>query len=284
MKLGDLLSPERIIVPLAAADTRTAVERLVAALADEGVIEDAAVARRALLDRRNTEPDPPGAVAVVRHARAHGVTELAVALGVAPGPEVPPEKTEPEAAEPRAWCIVVAPFLPLTPDLQTAAALGRLLRQEGVVRRLLAAESPQDVLAIKPLVDMGIERGLTVRDIMARTVSVPADTALRSAIDRMISGRLRALPVTGEKGELVGILTEWDVLRAWPEGRSEAARERTVRDAMTRSVLGVSEELPLEEAAQTMIKKNIEHLPVVSEGRLVGLLSRGDIIRKLFGP
>jgi CBS domain-containing protein len=282
MKLGDLLTAQRVVVPLRAHDAAAAVERLVDALVADGAIEDAAATRRALLDRRGAEPEASEGAVLVRHARAHGVAELAVALGVRPGTEAGPEAEETVA--PAAWCIVVAPFLPATPDLQTAAGLSRLLRQEGVVRRLLAASSPADVLAIKPLVELPIDRGLTVRDIMARTDSVPADMPLRRAIERMVRDRLRALPVTGEKGELVGILTEWDVLRGWPEGRSEVARDRTVRDAMTRSVLGVSEELPLEEAAQTMIKKTVEHLPVVSEGRLVGLLSRGDIIRKLFGP
>jgi CBS domain-containing protein len=52
---------------------------------------------------------------------------------------------------------------------------------------------------------------------------------------------------------------------------------------MTRSVLCISEELGLEEAANMMINKDVEQFPVTSEGKLTGFLTRGDIIRKLFG-
>jgi CBS domain-containing protein len=51
---------------------------------------------------------------------------------------------------------------------------------------------------------------------------------------------------------------------------------------MTRSVLCVSEDLGLTEAANLMNSKNVEQLPVTAEGRLTGFLTRGDIIRKLF--
>jgi CBS domain-containing protein len=56
-----------------------------------------------------------------------------------------------------------------------------------------------------------------------------------------------------------------------------------VRDIMTRSVLCISEDLGLEEAANMMINKDVEQFPVVAAGKLTGFLTRSDIIRKLFG-
>ena len=56
-----------------------------------------------------------------------------------------------------------------------------------------------------------------------------------------------------------------------------------VRDIMTRSVLCIAEDKGLDEAVSLMINKDVEQFPVVGEGKLVGFLSRGDIIRKLFG-
>jgi predicted transcriptional regulator len=58
---------------------------------------------------------------------------------------------------------------------------------------------------------------------------------------------------------------------------------RTVRDVMTRQVLCVSPDQPLAEVASLMTNKDVDRVPVVWEGRLVGFLTRGDIVRKLIG-
>jgi len=60
--------------------------------------------------------------------------------------------------------------------------------------------------------------------------------------------------------------------------------ERTVRDVMTRQVLCVAPEQPAAEVAALMSNKDVERVPVVREGKLVGFLTRGDIVRKLIGP
>jgi CBS domain-containing protein len=108
----------------------------------------------------------------------------------------------------------------------------------------------------------------------------------------MIRKRLRAMPVVGEKREVLGIISEWDVMRGLlplipRAGEDEKTRDEAsplkVRDVMTRSVLCVSEDMALEEAAHLMMNKDVEQFPVVREGKLTGFLTRGDIIRKLFG-
>jgi tRNA nucleotidyltransferase (CCA-adding enzyme) len=68
-----------------------------------------------------------------------------------------------------------------------------------------------------------------------------------------------------------------------PSVPDPAARPVLVRDAMTRSVLCVSEDMDIEEVAHMMINKNVEQFPVVNEAVLTGMLFRSDIIRKLFG-
>ena len=62
-----------------------------------------------------------------------------------------------------------------------------------------------------------------------------------------------------------------------------ANTRRAVRDVMTRQVLCVSPEQPLAEVASIMTNKDVDGVPVVREGRVVGFLTRGDIIRKLIG-
>jgi CBS domain-containing protein len=58
---------------------------------------------------------------------------------------------------------------------------------------------------------------------------------------------------------------------------------KTVRDAMTRQVLCVAPEQPIAEVASLMSNKDVDRVPVVRDGRLVGFLTRGDIVRKLIG-
>jgi CBS domain-containing protein len=62
-----------------------------------------------------------------------------------------------------------------------------------------------------------------------------------------------------------------------------AAGAKTVKDVMTRQVLCVSPEQPLAEVAAMMSNKDVDRVPVVREGRLIGFLTRGDIVRKLIG-
>ena len=99
--------------------------------------------------------------------------------------------------------------------------------------------------------------------------------------------------MVGDKLEVLGIISEHDVMRGLlsrmprvaeddRSGTGESSELLRVRDVMTRSVLCVSEELGLIEAANLMTNKNVEQLPVTSEGKLTGFLTRGDIIRKLF--
>ena len=143
-------------------------------------------------------------------------------------------------------------------------------------------------MTTKPLVRVA------VRDVMLRDVdSVSPAMTLRDAVDLMMRRGIRALPVVGDKLEVLGIITEHDVMRGLmseipraadgeAEPFAETAEPMRVRDVMTRSVLCISEELGIAEAASLMNSRAVEQLPVTSEGKLTGFLTRTDIIRKLF--
>jgi CBS domain-containing protein len=93
-------------------------------------------------------------------------------------------------------------------------------------------------------------------------------------------------------GRVIGMLSQRELLqhmltsylqRGAPTPPGADARGKTVRDVMTRQVLCVSPEQPLAEVASMMTNKDVDRVPVVREGRLVGFLTRGDIVRKLIG-
>lgn len=117
---------------------------------------------------------------------------------------------------------------------------------------------------------------------------VYADTPLNEVVDLMVRRGLRAIPVVGERYEVLGIITTGDalerVLRESPSDEGEAGEGAlTARDVMTRAVLCVSEAQPLVDAARMMVNRKVEQLPVVRDGELVGLITRNAVLRALHG-
>jgi CBS domain-containing protein len=97
------------------------------------------------------------------------------------------------------------------------------------------------------------------------------------AVAEMNRLRIGAIVVL-EGGKLAGIFTERDVLRR-VVGDSIDTKKTRVSEVMTRNVLTISPEATVEEVATMFTEKRCRHLPVVSSGSLVGLISIGDISR-----
>jgi CBS domain-containing protein len=131
--------------------------------------------------------------------------------------------------------------------------------------------------------------GLVVQDALEPVIhKIRPDTTLGEILSTIVHKRVGAVPVVGERSEVLGIVTSGDaldqLLRDSPGEDSSSAEERlTARDIMTRAVLCVSEGQPLVEAAQMMVNKKVEQLPVVREGVLVGIVTRSKVLRALYG-
>lgn len=289
MQLRELLTAANIVVPLEATSLREAVIALVQRLAQQGVISTPPSIDRLVSDTSGRDLVTIGERIALPHQRTDAVDRLTLAIGIAPQPLAAPEIGD--RIRPQIVILILAPRDGASRYLQTLAALGRLLRHEHVVAALLASRSPEDVVAIPELRDLSIEPELAVRDIMAHHVPIisPEATAW-DVVEIMVREHARAVVVTGEKREVLGIISEVDVMRALLPQIPRAGEQSgtaslpaiPVREIMTRSVLCVSADMGLDEAARLMINKDVEQLPVVSEGRLTGLLTRSEIIRKLF--
>lgn len=139
-------------------------------------------------------------------------------------------------------------------------------------------------------------------DLMTREiVTVGPETPLADAIRLMLEHRVSGLPVVDGAGQLVGLLTEGDLLHRAETGtdavrlgwlqallaRGRMAERyvhthgRRVRDAMTRDVLTVGEASPLDDVIRVMESRRVRRVPVVEGGRLVGIVSRSDLVRAL---
>ena len=128
-----------------------------------------------------------------------------------------------------------------------------------------------------------------VLDVMTKeVVSVAPSTVLLDAALLLRASALRHLPVV-EEGKLVGILTERDVQRCAPSrlipitenSYNAVFAETTVGRVMTREPKTVSSRTPLLDAIGVMQQAKYGCLPVVDEGALVGILTRGDLIDAL---
>lgn len=290
MNLLDLLRPEHVLVPLDAPNVRAAVEQLVARLEETGAIHRSDTLRQRIRSEPLREIIGVSDDVVIPHYRSDQVATLVLALGIAREPLTPEEPGL--MARPRVIALILAPQDATTPYLQTTSTLARLLRQPAIVDTLVRQPDGAAVMRLPELQNLRIQPSLAVRDVMVHRVdSVPPDATTRDTMDLMLRRRLRAVPVVGPKGEVLGMATDTDLVRALlpqiarvtaDDDVDSGVLERPVRDIMTRSVLCISEDMGIGEVASMMINKDVEQLPVVKSGSITGMVSRGDIIRKLF--
>ena len=127
-----------------------------------------------------------------------------------------------------------------------------------------------------------------VGDRMSRpVVTVYPETTLEDALARMQSNHIHSTPVVNKRGEMVGIISDGDIYHAMPSDvttlnvweQREQVRRLTVNNCMTREVIVIDEGAPIEEAACLMADHHISALPVLSDGRLIGIISRTDLFK-----
>lgn len=119
----------------------------------------------------------------------------------------------------------------------------------------------------------------TAKDIMtAKVVTVKPSTPIEEAARLLVRRKISGVPVVDEKDKtkVVGILTEADLLAA-------PAEAKTVADVMKKRVVSVSPDASVDEVAEILVKKKIKRVPVIEGGKLVGIVSRIDVLRAKYG-
>ena len=117
----------------------------------------------------------------------------------------------------------------------------------------------------------------TANDVMIHdVVTIGPNQTLSQAVDALLANEISGLPVVDGDGRLVGVISEFALLAIAYDPDSG---EHPVQDHMTRDVMSISRSTSLAEIADTFIVRRIRRLPVVDKGRLVGVVSRRDILR-----
>jgi acetoin utilization protein AcuB len=120
-------------------------------------------------------------------------------------------------------------------------------------------------------------------------ITITADTAVPAALRLMSDKKIRRLPVVDKHGKLVGIVSDKDLLHASPSPATSLAiweitdlmSKLKVEKVMTRNVITVTEDTPLEEAALIMADKRIGSLLIMRDKELVGIITESDLFRVL---
>lgn len=139
-------------------------------------------------------------------------------------------------------------------------------------------------------------------DIMTtKVITVQTDTSVREIAGLLLKHRISAVPVVDAERRVVGIVSEGDLMRR-PEGDTDQRRSwwlevifsseekaaeyikshgRTASDVMSRNVLTVREDTPVNEIAGLLETHHIKRVPVIGDGRLVGIVSRANLLHGL---
>lgn len=289
-----MLAPARLVVPLEARTLQEAESRLLEPLAAAHGVLDVVKLRRRVAERRAEDAVAMGDRAFLLHYRTDAVGQLVVAMGVAPDRICRQASDEQEQCA-RIVIMIAAPPRHAARYLQVVGGFARLLRKPEVLDAVLAARDPDALAALDQFSEYRLPEQLAVRDVMSdHPLTVTPDVPLKDVARLLVRTGLGALPVVDEDQRVIGMVSEREVIRfllhvqafTGPDARVAsplALGNRTARDVMSRQVLCVAPEQPIAEVASLMSNKDVDRVPVVREGRLVGFLTRGDIVRKLIG-
>lgn len=298
MDLSSLFSPDLIRVPLRAASRQEAIRELVDALVRTSPLVDRDAIVHGIESRELSGSTGLGCRVAFPHARTDLTDRLHLALGIshqgldwgAPDGE-----------------LVHLIFLFVTPQkitktyVHTLAAISALLHRTGVRDKLVGAADSNQVVRVVRDARVALNVSKSVKDIMVtRLITAELDQSVREAANLLAEFNVSGMPVVDSQGQLVGIISERDILGVAIPALKEffgevefsatrdtlvdrlLSRERlTVRDIMSGDVVRAEEDDSITEVAQIMVNRNLRRVPVVREGRLVGLVGRADILRNV---
>ena len=116
------------------------------------------------------------------------------------------------------------------------------------------------------------------RDVMiTNVITIDPEASLQKAIHNLIDQGISGMPVVNADGKMVGIISEKDIIQFYSFSRN--MQDIKVKEAMTRDVITFSPDTDIEKIALCIAEKGLRRAPIVEGERVVGIISRRDIIR-----
>ena len=121
---------------------------------------------------------------------------------------------------------------------------------------------------------------ITAKDVMSPwVITTTREISIKKAVDLMLEYKVSGLPVVDDQGQLVGIITEKDILQLY--NTFTPLENITVEKLMTTPVIYFDEDESLDNIWQCLLQKDFRRVPVTSSAKVVGIISRPDITRNI---
>ena len=294
VKQDSLLEATQIAPPLEATSYAEVLDELAAFAARQPGVIDGERFMSQVTSLGADDTIAVGGGAFLPHLKSDAIDREVVVMGITGRAlRVPVESGEETRG--RLFVLVAAPPDEHAGYLERVASIAAALRAEGAVDAILEAGNPQRIADLPAIRNAPRVQRLSVVDVMDPAAQrVYPDMALPDAARVLIRGRHSALPVVNKRDEIVGMVSEKDLIKAFlpgylrisggaggEDGERKSADRTLVRDVMSKAVLCLPVEASINEAASIIVNKNVDPLPLTREGKWVGLISRRSLIRKL---
>lgn len=120
---------------------------------------------------------------------------------------------------------------------------------------------------------------MVAKDIMTTQVmTVKAETSIKEAMKLLVGIEISGLIVTDDQNNIVGVVTERDLMVAYDFLKEIKA---PIKDYMNTHILSVTEDTPIDEISKLLVQGDIRRVPVLRDNKVVGLISRRDILKSI---
>jgi CBS domain-containing protein len=298
MRLAAMLDPELVAPDLRAESKAGAISELMDLVIKKYPGIDRGGVLASIAEREEIETTSFGRSFAFPHARTDLVKDMYVAFGVS---KRGIKAVTPDGKPLHVVCLLLTPRNIAQLYLQTLSGLAQIAREEGNLPKLLTAKSSEELIRVIWETGLTIRKQLTVRDLMHRdVVTVSPDDTLKDVANKLYRYKVSGMPVVDGEGRPIGMISELHLIKAaLPDFESliqnlamspdrepfddllRREDEIKVKDIMTTRLFTTTEDTPIVEVAAQMLFRNIRRLPVVQDGKLIGIILRRDIVSKV---
>lgn len=298
MNLSKIFDPDFIKIDLKADSKDEAIRQLALVFCGKYPEKNSEDIINAVYEREKLGSTSMGRGVAFPHARTDIVTGLYVVLGIFP--EGIPAET-PDNKPLQLVILLLTPRNISKAYLQSLSGLANFARRPDTLPKLLAAKSPNEALDIIHNTGINVERDLIVGDVMTSDpIAITPEKTIKEAVNLIFKYKVSGLPVIDNSGRLLGEVSESALLNyALPHYEEYLARRANqsnidsleeilkksqsvkIGEILISDPIIVSVDMPLTEAASLLLKNKTERLMVVSEGKLIGIITKTDIVSKI---
>jgi PTS system nitrogen regulatory IIA component len=298
MRLANLLDEDLIDCSLQVTRKQEAIKVLLELVRKKYPDHDYGAIFQSILEREEIEDTSYGRGVAFPHARTDAVDEMYIAVGVS---KKGLEDRTPDNQPLRMICLMLTPSNIAKLYLQTLSAFAAFARHSGNLERVIEAKTPGGVIDAIWESNVAVEKEITAKDLMRReVVAVTPDDSLKRVANLMFRHRLSALAVVDSEGNLLGQITDKELIQAaLPDFRTlisnlnysldvepfeELLKKEDkikVKQLYTTDQEVVSRQTKIVEVAAMMLFKDLRRVFVTDSDKLVGVLLRKDIVHMI---